>query len=287
MILAIQVLSSCANQHALSYKPNVDIGQIPNPEVINGDPYVLGVDDFAGAYNKALSEGYVLFGMSVFQGEMDENYNTLQLARDKGASLVIKASRFSHTEYSTYYLPLTTTSTYSTVGYGTARSNVYNSNNSYVGSVNTAVSGTATTTGQNTNWVPMQTSEQIFYQATALFVKSNVEYTLGAYYRDLNINEQKEMMTNKGVLVTHVIKKSPAYDFDLIPGDVILGVNQKKNSDEAELKDFLSKKEAINEIIVNRAKLVVSLKMADDSRAISSIKEIKIESNNPGSKKND
>jgi hypothetical protein len=275
VLVALSFVSCATNQHAYYYKANVDIAQVPNPEPANGDPYVLKVDDFTGAYNKALSEGYVLLGMSVFQGQLDHEYNALQLAREKGSSLVIKTTRFSHTEYTNYYLPLTTTSTSNTVGYGYARSDVYNRNNSYIGSAYSSAVGTATTTTQNIDWVPMQSKEHIYQQATALFVKSNTTYTLGAYYRDLTIDEQKEMMTNKGVYITHVIKRTPAYDLDLIPGDIILQVNQRRISDVSDLRDFLSAKEEIIEIKVNRSKQLVSLNKENVTRAISSVKESK------------
>lgn len=282
-IVMLMLFVSCAsNQHAYHYKPNIDISQVPNPEAIHGDPYVLNVDDFTNAYNHALSEGYILLGISVFQGELDHQYNALQLAREKGANLVIKSSRFSHTEYNTFYLPLTNTSTSSTVGYASGTSNIYNRNHSYLGSVQSTASGTATTTTQNTNWVPMQTKEQIYSQATALFIKANIQYKLGAYYRDLNLEEQKSYMTNKGVVVTHVIKRSPAYSLDLVPGDVILEINSERVSDSSELKKLLSLHEDIKEIKVHRAKQLVYLKKEDDSRAISSIKEpSKTESSTP------
>jgi hypothetical protein len=282
----VLLFTSCAtNQNAYYYKQNVDVSQVANPEVIVGDPYMATVDDFTNAYNKALSEGYILLGLSVFQGALDNDYNSLQLARDKGASLVIRSARFSHTEYNNIYIPLTTTSTSSTTGYGTARSNVYNSNYSYVGSVDTSVRGTANTTTQNTNWVPVQTKEQIYFQATGLFIKSNIQYTLGAYYRDLNSDEQKELMSNKGVLITQVIKRSPAYDLDLVPGDVILEINGKKISDVFDVKQFLITKEVISEIKVNRLKQIVSLKKEDEARAISSINDTKTELKNLGPKK--
>lgn len=286
LTFALLLNISCAiNQFANNYRSNVDISQVPKLELLRGDPEIVNVDDFEKAYNQALTQGYILLGISTFQGEIEQDYNILQLARDKGATLVIRTSKFSHTEYKNFYIPLTSTSTSNTLAYGVGHSNVYNSRNQYVGSISNSAAATATTTSENTNWVPMQTSENIYLQAGAFFIKSNVQYTLGAYTRDLTTEESSKYKTNKGVVVTHVIRNSPAYDLDLVPGDVITSINKVSIRNTDDLKINLSQFEKVHSIEALRGEAKVALGSDQTSRSVSSIKTSKMQPRNQLRKK--
>jgi membrane-associated protease RseP (regulator of RpoE activity) len=51
---------------------------------------------------------------------------------------------------------------------------------------------------------------------------------LGIYCNDLRDTDKKKAETNKGVVVTIVIKNTPAYNNDIVIGDIILKVNGDK-----------------------------------------------------------
>lgn len=71
-------------------------------------------------------------------------------------------------------------------------------------------------------------------------VQNNIGTTpkpkLGIQYRDLTIEERQENERNSGVYVVDVIRDMPAYESNIIPGDVIIAINslQIKNMSQAQ-----------------------------------------------------
>ena len=47
----------------------------------------------------------------------------------------------------------------------------------------------------------------------------------GAKFRDLTDSERQQMQTNRGVYVLSIVDGSPAYESDILFGDVVVGVN--------------------------------------------------------------
>jgi hypothetical protein len=59
----------------------------------------------------------------------------------------------------------------------------------------------------------------------AYFVKTPVVF--GVFLRDLNDEERQAIQSNKGAFVIVVIDDSPAYQADILPGDIIFEINEQ------------------------------------------------------------
>lgn len=227
IIFGFVSIGCSTNLTELYYRENIDASLLISVEKNIQKPLMVETNDFTTAYNQLLTEGYILLGISVFKNTLDDEFNAFQLAREKGAGLVLRTTKFSHSEYNNFYIPLTTNSVTNTSMNGSFSSRIYDNGYSYLGKVNTGFSGDAQSTTTSTQWVPVQYREDIYLQGFAFFVKNNSKYTFGAYYRDLNSDEQKRFSRNKGVVVTNVIKNSPAFNMNIFPGDVLLEYNEQ------------------------------------------------------------
>ncbi|HET9836010.1 MAG TPA: PDZ domain-containing protein, partial [Rhodanobacteraceae bacterium] len=70
------------------------------------------------------------------------------------------------------------------------------------------------------------------------FVKQ--KFTLGAFFRDLTDEERQELQTNRGVYVTLVVDGTPAFENDILPGDVLLDVNGQALAGQEMVSQVLS-----------------------------------------------
>jgi S1-C subfamily serine protease len=82
-------------------------------------------------------------------------------------------------------------------------------------------SGTTTTYGTSTTYVPVTVHRSDY--GALYFVK--IRFGLGIVFRDLNNDERQELQTNKGVVVRVVVDGTPAFDADILVGDVITAVD--------------------------------------------------------------
>jgi S1-C subfamily serine protease len=55
------------------------------------------------------------------------------------------------------------------------------------------------------------------------FVKQRFEF--GAFIRDLNDAERQELQTNRGAAIRLVIDESPAFNADILVGDIVTLIN--------------------------------------------------------------
>jgi len=118
-----------------------------------------------------------------------------------------QTSTITQTSTATVTTPTTTTS------YSTGTATAYGSR----GPVTAYGSGTTTTYGSTTNYVPI-TVQRVDYGAV-YFVKQR--FGLGVFIRDLNDSERQDLQTNRGVAVRLVVDDTPAYNADILVGDVI------------------------------------------------------------------
>ncbi len=71
----------------------------------------------------------------------------------------------------------------------------------------------------------------------AYFVKR--KWSFGALWRDLNDSERQELQSNKGVYVRVVVDNSPAYQADVLPGDIILAVDGHQVMNQQSIADLM------------------------------------------------
>jgi membrane-associated protease RseP (regulator of RpoE activity) len=83
-------------------------------------------------------------------------------------------------------------------------------------------SGTSTTFGSETTYMPYSVRRYDYYASFWVKAKPPI---LGVYYENLTDELRRKIESNKGVYITVVIKDSPAFNADLLNGDVIRKLN--------------------------------------------------------------
>ena len=72
-------------------------------------------------------------------------------------------------------------------------------------------------------------------QQTSISAKQQSGPRLGVELRDLTIEERQQIERNKGAYVTNVLEDLPAFEANIIPGDILIEVNglEVKNTEQA------------------------------------------------------
>jgi len=220
-LIATSLLSGCASGYKKFYTP---VGGA-TPEAIAASrvsppPTVPIIEraqpgDHQAILNAYAKRGFTMIGSSSFNsGQAESEDGAVRQGQDLLADLVLILSP-RYTGSVTSAIPITTPST--STSYSNATATAYGSR----GSVTAYGTGTTTTYGTTTNMVPI-TIQRSDYGAV-YFVKRR--FNLGAYTRDLTDTERQELQTNKGAVVGLVVDGSPAFNADLLVGDVVLSID--------------------------------------------------------------
>ena len=210
IILLLCLLSlSCSNPFTTFYTPidsTLRLKTDRNPERIKGS-------DAAEDYLNMLENNWAYVGYSSFTagGGIDWD-DAIAHAKKIGASAVIFYDpKFESS--SSGAIPITTPNV--TTSYSTANATSYGSG----GTVRAYGSGTTTTYGSRTTMIPY-TVNRYSYMVT-YWDKLPQQWILGAYFQDLSRETRTAIGSNKGVILIAVVKGSPAFQADLLRGDII------------------------------------------------------------------
>jgi hypothetical protein len=215
------LLGGCASGYKEFYKPAqgatpeaiaaIRVTQAPGtPDIERAQPADSKV--VLDAYAK---RGYVMLGSSMFNsGRAESEDAAVRQGQEVGADLVLILNP-KYTGSITSSIPLTTPT--STTSYSTGSATAYGAG----GSVTAYGSGTTTTYGSQTTYVPMTVHRSDY--GAVFFIKRR--FVLGVFVRDLNDSERQELQTNKGVAVRLVADNTPAFDADILVGDVITAID--------------------------------------------------------------
>lgn len=217
----------CASPFARFYH------DVPTPK----DRLIYSIDDpkmFTGSdpekdYIKLFEDGYAVIGYSSFNAGTVYWKGALAQAKKINANIVVTYSKYTNTESGV--IPLTTPNVNTSTT--TSSGNVYGSRGGYG-----TYSGSSQTTtyGSSTTYMPYSV-DKFEYLAT-YWVKVR-PHRFGVLYNDLPVELRQELGTNKGVLVKAVAKNSPAYDSDILAGDVIRRVGDIELTDKSSLNNAL------------------------------------------------
>ncbi len=216
----VVVICGCASGYSQFYQAYPNAQQIAERRVAPAPPKPASEragGDINEVFATYLRRGYGAIGFSSFNSGMDESDASAMAQGAKvGADLVVIIDP-NHTETRTASVPITTptTSTSHTTGSATA----YGAG----GSATAYGNSTTTTYGSQTNYVPITVNRYDY--GAIYFVKTRPSF--GAYFRDLNDDERRQLQTNKGTVISLIVDGSPAYDSDVLVGDVIVAVNGK------------------------------------------------------------
>ena len=178
------------------------------------------------AYTK---RGYVMIGSAVFNsGKSESEDAAVNQGREVGADLVLVLNpKYSGSVTSSIPITTPTTSTSYTTGSATA----YGSG----GSATAYGNATTTTYGSTTNYVPFTVHRSDY--GAVYFVK--FRYNFGATYRDLNDSERQALQSNKGVVLLVIVDGSPAFEADLLVGDLVVAADNISVSNSRAFSEML------------------------------------------------
>lgn len=219
MFLAV-LISGCATNGYSEFYSNAP-GVTPELTAANrsapppAELQIARAASFEGLVDAYARKGYAAIGDSSFSsGRNERDGDAIEQGKRVGADLVVVINP-AYVGSQTTTIPITTPTTTTSQTSGTATA--YGT-----GGTATAYGNSTTTTyGSRTTYVPMTVNR---YEYGALyFVKRR--YSLGANYRDLTDEERRQLQTNRGAYVISIIDDSPAYESDILPGDVIVALN--------------------------------------------------------------
>lgn len=201
------------------------------------------------------ANGYVLIGQSSFNGPPEDNKNALSLAKKIGARFVIVISRYAYTRSG--YTPITSPTT------STAIESGFFSVNDFNGPTSGSFSGTITTQGQITSYIPHNVSR---YDQDAGFFAAAERRGLGALV-NLIIEKSSAANVNPRAIVRSVRRGSPAFSAGIISGDILKSVDDIEIFDSTSLRAALRQpygRQSVVRIVRNGVSMNIPLKMSSE-----------------------
>ena len=238
LIATVMFLASgCVNNYEKFFQgrsdipPSVLIAHQGEPEVYRGSNY--DADGLA-----LMAQGYLQLGYSSFNATSSSESNLIAQAKKIGAAKVLTYQQYTNTEQGA--MPLTLPNNQTT--YHSGNVSAYGSGGSAYGSY----SGTSTTYGSTTTYIPYSNRRYDFNASYWAKAKPGI---LGVHLRVLTPEERKAIERNTGVAVITPINGTPAFDADILVGDILLSIDGEKLSDGQRLKSLLGSKRG-NEVSI-------------------------------------
>jgi len=216
--------------HSVLSRPfwgGVNVLENPNFIIPTNKPRLIQGSDIEKDTFRMMEEGYVLLGVSYFNAGNVNQSAAVNHSAKVNADTVIVYSSYTGTISGSLpvTLPNTQTSYHSGSIYGTA------------GGFAT-YSGSSTTYGTQTTYMPYKVNRFDYY---ATFWIKQKQMALGIYFKNLTDELRRKIESNKGVYITVIVKKSPAYENDLLANDIIRKINNIEITDVEHFKSLLVK----------------------------------------------
>ena len=228
IFVSVIFITGCAQSgYKQFYKPYVDTKSLTDVALLeeNQEPQVFGTDNFKRDIQILRSKGYIPVGYSSFNGGYEDTKNAAEQAKRVGATIVLVSSQYTNTQTttSTLFLPDNKTTYHS----GTVNSNTsYNSAYSgYLGNSNTSSSYGGTSTTYGTKAVPITSTQRRYDQNAFYLVKSTEKLKFGVFVNDLTPEKRVQLERNTGALIEIVIENNPAFNSNVLAGDVLIAVD--------------------------------------------------------------
>ena len=215
--LVATLLVGCANPYVQFYQGQSDARTIRGYDASIEDVKVYSTNDFDRDIPSLERKGFIVIGSSSFNASAHavQQYQVIQQAQKVGAQLVLLSSKYSHTIQGAAPLTLPQATTAYTTGNATAYGPA--------GLTNISSAATTTTYGTQTVMMPYTIERADF---TAVFmVKTKTR--LGIFVNELDASTRQRLQSNKGLMVRNVMEDSPAFDADILPGDVVLEISDE------------------------------------------------------------
>ena len=229
-LIVAGLLAGCANGFDKFYQPNPAFAQSKAVTVFVPAPaepavYSHSADTNADAHRMA-EDGYLLIGYSSFTGAANRVKSSQALTEGKklGASVVMIKSDYSNTVSG--LLPYTTVNPNQTATVNTTGTvNAYGSGGYASGTYN-ANSTVTMPGGTTTNFIPYSIQRNS-YLATYWALRDVSKIRLGVQTIPLSDDLRHKLERNAGVVVTAVVRGTPAFAANILEGDIIIKINDE------------------------------------------------------------
>jgi len=216
-----------------------------------------------------IRENYISIGFSMFNGGEVNPEEAVVFGEELGADYVLVYSSYSNTISGTLPItsPSTKTETTRKTGNVTEYGNIYGIDESASFSGDTYYSETSTKATQENKTTYFPYSVDRYNYTAVYFVENPRPIFLGINFTDLPLEVRKKIGSNKGVIVTNVIKGSPAFMADILEDDIIRKIDSFVVIDSSSLYKLLDDHAGEN----------VKLEIIRDNKTI--IKEVQLNEN--------
>lgn len=239
-ICAVLVLNACGTgQFGSSYQSYMDPKL--NPDLVSlaeeQEPNVMRTSDINADVQRYREHNYVVIGESSFNGVAESEGNAVRKAKEVGATHVLISSEYTDTQS---FLDYDYQDYYRTTYVSRVRIN----------SDGDKVVRREAVTVRDTVAVPYMRAYDNFNQWAVYLVKSTRVPKLGLVMRNLGQGERSQFGRNTGAYIDVVLTNSPAFMADIVPGDVVVAVNEVKVTDSGHAQMMIGDLERTGEVIV-------------------------------------
>ncbi len=216
-LFLVLILSGCAaNPYAKYYNDFIngaDLTKIESVKLSDRDPVILQGNDPVADRIRMIELGYLAIGSSSFNSGERSKSELIDFAKSIRAEKVILYTNYSHTNSGVMPLEVPRIDSYSTTFSG----NTYNFN---AGNVNFSGAASTTYIGSETIYIPYN-EHRYDYLAVYMVKLDLAKIDFGADVMPLTPAAKEKIGSNKGIVVTAVVENTPAYDADILRGDII------------------------------------------------------------------
>lgn len=210
---ACLALAACANGYSQFYTP-APAASLAQLDRFEGVPTVIeSTGDLEGDIGAMFTRGYGALGFSNFNGPTESVAGAVAQGKSVGAQYVVVSRQFARTVQGS--IPMTTFAPQTTYTNGTV--NAFGPGGSATGNY----SGTSTTYTQQTTYIPFTIDR---YDQKALYFGPIARKGVGILVSEIDPRNAQRLGTQKGVIVRAVRRGSPAFNADILPGDVLMDV---------------------------------------------------------------
>jgi hypothetical protein len=229
----------CSNPFTQFYQDTLGgrlVTDIPDLIPYDSWPRVFTTNNEVRDEVSLLENGYTPIGYASFNAASVNASDAARQGKLVGAAVVLLYSRYRNTE--TGALPYTTKEP-DMIATQSSQGTIQGSVNG-VPSFSGRYSGTATTRiagSYHTDWIPYSVDR---YDYLATFWVKTRPQMLGVRTADLTDDLRRQIGTNRGVVIVAVVKESPAFNANMMRGDVITKVDGHVISDAQTFRPTLS-----------------------------------------------
>jgi S1-C subfamily serine protease len=209
-------LGACASDYSRFYSP-APAATLAQIAPFSGEPTVVAsTGNVRSDVDLMFTRGFGPIGISDFNGPVRGVAGAVAQGKTVGAQYVVVSREYANTVQGA--IPMTTLVPQTTYSNGTV--NAFGSGGYATGTYN----GTSTTYSQETSYIPFSVAR---YDQKAVYFGPLVRAGVGVRTVEISPEDAQRLGTQKGVIVSAVRRGSPAFDADILPGDVLVQVGSQ------------------------------------------------------------